>query len=393
MISVTCILLIVTFVGNSIQDERYEGPLLSTFRKVNNEYEQGSDGAYRFSYSLPQQERHEERNSDGTVTGSYAFVDDAGEEVSVKYVADEEGFRAESDALPQVPEDTDEVKKAREEFFKIYEETLKLLGSSESDEDSEDSDSSDESDDDDEESSEEESDEEEEENEEEEEKETRGHFRAPVQAFRRSRKNFARHPRPAFIVTFVGNSIQDERYEGPLLSTFREVNNEYEQGSDGAYRFSYSLPQQERHEERNSDGTVTGSYAFVDDAGEEVSVKYVADEDGFRAESDALPQVPEDTDEVKKAREEFFKIYEETLKLLGSSESDEDSEDSDSSDESDDDDEESSEEESDEEEEENEEEEEKETRGHFRAPVQAFRRSRKNFARHPRPAFVNWGRR
>ncbi|XP_076031997.1 uncharacterized protein LOC143019905 [Oratosquilla oratoria] len=198
-----------------------------------------------------------------------------------------------------------------------------------------------------------------------------------------------------WIVTFVGTSVQDQRYEGPLLSTFREVNNEYEQGSDGAYRFSYSLPDQERHEERNSDGTVTGSYAFVDDTGEEVSVKYVADEDGFRPESDALPQVPEDTDEVKKAREEFFKIYEETLKLLGSSESDEDSEDSDSSDESDDDDddEESSEEESDEEEEENEVEEEKVSRGQFRSPVQAFRRSRKNFARHPRPAFVYFGRR
>ncbi|XP_076031996.1 uncharacterized protein LOC143019904 [Oratosquilla oratoria] len=200
---------------------------------------------------------------------------------------------------------------------------------------------------------------------------------------------------PPWIVTFVGTSVQDQRYEGPRLSTFREVNNEYEQGSDGAYRFSYSLPDQERHEERNSDGTVTGSYAFVDDAGEEVSVKYVADEDGFRPESDALPQVPEYTDEVKKAREEFFKIYEETLKLLGSSESDEDSEDSDSSDESDDDDddEESSEEESDEEEEENEVEEEKVSRGQFRAPVQAFRRSRKNFARHPRPAFVYFGRR
>ncbi|XP_076032000.1 uncharacterized protein LOC143019909 [Oratosquilla oratoria] len=372
MISVTCILLVrhillsyfktirlkqvLMFVGSSFQDRDYDGPLLSTFREVNNEYEQGSDGAYRFSYSLPHQERHEERNSDGTVTGSYGFVDDAGEEVSVKYVADEEGFRVESDALPQAPEYTDEVKKAREEFFKIYEETLKFLESFDSDEDSDDSESSEEM------------------------------YYQDLQIILQAQLW-------CFIVTFVGNSIQDERYEGPLLSTFRKVNNEYEQGSDGAYRFSYSLPQQERHEERNSDGTVTGSYAFVDDAGEEVSVKYVADEDGFRAESDALPQVPEDTDEVKKAREEFFKIYEETLKLLGSSESDEDSEDSDSSDESDDDDEESSEEESDEEEEENEEEEEKETRGHFRAPVQAFRRSRKNFALHPRPAFVYFGRR
>ena len=36
------------------------------------------------------------------VTGHYAFVDPVGEEVSVRYEADHEGFRAESDAIPQV---------------------------------------------------------------------------------------------------------------------------------------------------------------------------------------------------------------------------------------------------------------------------------------------------
>ena len=36
------------------------------------------------------------------VIGSYAFVDPVGEEVSVKYEADHEGFRAESDHIPQV---------------------------------------------------------------------------------------------------------------------------------------------------------------------------------------------------------------------------------------------------------------------------------------------------
>ncbi|XP_064106599.1 YTH domain-containing protein 1-like isoform X2 [Macrobrachium nipponense] len=168
---------------------------------------------------------------------------------------------------------------------------------------------------------------------------------------------------------------QPEKYEGPLLSTFKGVNREFIQNTDGTYHFSFSLPQQDRYENRDADGKVTGSFSFVDNSGEEISVKYDADDKGFRPESDALPEIPEDTDDVQSAREQFLRYYEQTKKFLENLGSDEDSDDSssseesdeyddndeeDESDEEDDSDEDSDEEDSEEEEEEDEDEEEEE---------------------------------
>ncbi|XP_069957898.1 uncharacterized protein [Cherax quadricarinatus] len=117
--------------------------------------------------------------------------------------------------------------------------------------------------------------------------------------------------------------LQEPQDHLPVLSTYTRSNYQVVHNPDGTYYFAFSLPQQSRSEERNSDGKVSGSYAFVDNAGEEVSLRYDADHEGFRAESDALPQVPEDTDEVAKAREEFLRYYEQFssfLKMLGSDE-------------------------------------------------------------------------
>ncbi|XP_050712101.1 high mobility group nucleosome-binding domain-containing protein 5-like [Eriocheir sinensis] len=158
-----------------------------------------------------------------------------------------------------------------------------------------------------------------------------------------------------------------------LLSTFRSSQNELLRGPDGTYRFAFSLPQQERTEQRDENGKVTGSYAFVDPVGEEVSVRYTADHDGFRAESDALPKAPEDTPDVAAARATFLNYYDRTAKLLEALNEEEDysyDDDESSSSESDsssssqeDDDEESNEEEEDEDEEEEEEEEGEEGEG------------------------------
>ncbi|KAG7154698.1 Cuticle protein 6-like 7, partial [Homarus americanus] len=76
----------------------------------------------------------------------------------------------------------------------------------------------------------------------------------------------------------------------PRLSTFQDVHHQVSHNPDGTYHFSFSLPQQSRAEERDADGKVTGSFAFVDPVGKEVSVRYDADDEGFRPESDALPQ-------------------------------------------------------------------------------------------------------
>lgn len=159
-------------------------------------------------------------------------------------------------------------------------------------------------------------------------------------------------------------------YEGPLLSTFKAISQNLRQNADGTYEFSFSLPQQSRSEQRDADGKVTGAFAFVDPEGEEVSVNFDADDEGYKPESDALPEAPEDTDDVQNARQEFLKFYEETVKYLealasdeeddddDSSSSEEDDYDDDSSSEEDDDD--DSDEDSDEEEEEEDEEDEEE---------------------------------
>lgn len=71
-------------------------------------------------------ERFEERSDSGEVTGTFAFVAPEGNEYEFKYEADEEGYKVEGDALPEAPEDTDDVKAAREAFFEAYEKQREL---------------------------------------------------------------------------------------------------------------------------------------------------------------------------------------------------------------------------------------------------------------------------
>ncbi|XP_037784785.1 glutamic acid-rich protein-like [Penaeus monodon] len=174
----------------------------------------GADGYYSFFYLLPTSSRSEQRTASGEVTGEYAFVAPEGDEFEFRYSAGDEGYRVESDALPVAPEDTDEVKKAKEEFFAAYEKALELAGSYEdyeesSEESSEeaygeesDEDSSEESDEDDEDSEEEDSEEEEEE---EEEKEEEGKESKVFPKF----QSFAR-PGPGF-----GQKIRKPSYPYP----------------------------------------------------------------------------------------------------------------------------------------------------------------------------------
>ncbi|KAK7086314.1 hypothetical protein SK128_016264, partial [Halocaridina rubra] len=175
--------------------------------------------------------------------------------------------------------------------------------------------------------------------------------------------------------TAVGVSC-DKSEEGPLLSSFRGVQREFSQNADGTYHFAFSLPHQERQEQRDEDGKVTGYFAFVDKSGEEFSLHFDADEEGYQPESDNLPQAPEDTEDVQNAREEFLRYYEQTAKFLSELGSEEDSgsyssseedeyEDEDSSSEEDED-----SDESEEEEDEEEEEEEEKSNGRFASHTQ-----------------------
>jgi len=150
-----------------------------------------------------------------------------------------------------------------------------------------------------------------------------------------------------------------------LLQSYQGFVNDFQRDGD-AYTMEYHVGDSHRFEQRSESGEVTGTYAFVAPEGDEFEFKYEADSDGFKVEGDALPQAPEDTDDVKAARDAFFEAYEKQRELTEdydySEESDEDEESSEESDDSSEEDseessEESSEEDSDEDEEEEEEDE------------------------------------
>ncbi|KAF0304323.1 Endocuticle structural glycoprotein SgAbd-2 [Amphibalanus amphitrite] len=60
----------------------------------------GQDG-FAFRFLSEDNILRQEESRDGTVFGSYSYTSPEGVEVSVRYVADALGFRAESDALPK----------------------------------------------------------------------------------------------------------------------------------------------------------------------------------------------------------------------------------------------------------------------------------------------------
>merc|ERR1711970_1454648 len=120
-------------------------------------------------------------------------------------------------------------------------------------------------------------------------------------------------------------TLSQDSVEQLLLRNFEGFRNEVEDHTgDGTYRFLYHVGDSEREEVRSESGEVSGRFAFVAPEGNEVEAKYEADEDGFRVESDALPEVVEDTDAVKAAKEEFFEAYEKAAELAGSYEYDSD---------------------------------------------------------------------
>ncbi|XP_037079186.1 larval cuticle protein 16/17-like [Pollicipes pollicipes] len=57
-------------------------------------------GGYAFRFLSEDDIQRQEEAADGTVVGSYSYISPEGVPVSVRYVADTLGFRAESDALP-----------------------------------------------------------------------------------------------------------------------------------------------------------------------------------------------------------------------------------------------------------------------------------------------------
>jgi len=152
-----------------------------------------------------------------------------------------------------------------------------------------------------------------------------------------------------------------------LLKSYQGFVNDFVRTND-AYRLEYHVGDSSRFEQRSESGEVKGSYAFVAPEGDEYEFKYEANADGYNVAGDALPKAPEETDDVKAARDAFFEAYEKQVELTkdyeyDSDESDEDGESSEESSEEESSEEESSEEDSDEDSDEDEEEEEEEEEG------------------------------
>lgn len=81
---------------------------------------QDTAGNYKFNVDLNGISRLEQGNADGTVSGSYSFVDANGVIQNVQYTAGPEGFRATGNNLPVAPidvnvpvQETEEVARAR----------------------------------------------------------------------------------------------------------------------------------------------------------------------------------------------------------------------------------------------------------------------------------------
>lgn len=77
------------------------------------------------------------------------------------------------------------------------------------------------------------------------------------------------------------------------------------QDTSGNYKFAVNLNGQSRTEQATADGTLRGSYTFIDGNGVQQTVEYTAGPDGFQATGNHLPVAPEpiqETEEVAKAR-------------------------------------------------------------------------------------------
>ncbi|XP_059471474.1 uncharacterized protein LOC132194312 [Neocloeon triangulifer] len=112
----------------------------------------------------------------------------------------------------------------------------------------------------------------------------------------------------------------DEESEGTLFQS---------QDGNGNILFGYSSPQQARLEARSLDGSVRGSYSYIDPEGKTVKVRYSAGRDGFQVfdEDEAFSVIPKqvkDTPEVEAAKSLHARLYQQAKWLAEQPESYED---------------------------------------------------------------------
>ncbi|ROT70845.1 Cuticle protein 6 [Penaeus vannamei] len=116
----------------------------------------------------------------------------------------------------------------------------------------------------------------------------------------------------------------------PAQPQYQPIESQYQSLDQyGQYTFGFAGGDLARSETRGADGSVRGSYSYVDEDGRTQTQHYVADELGFRVTGTNLPQVPaggaaapvheplptpqpvRDTPEVAAAKAAFLKAYNE----------------------------------------------------------------------------------
>ncbi|XP_064544000.1 uncharacterized protein LOC135432300 [Drosophila montana] len=107
----------------------------------------------------------------------------------------------------------------------------------------------------------------------------------------------------------------------PAAGTFSQY---HSQDEHGQYAYGYTAPLYSKHETRTADGVTHGSYSYVDARGEQQTVNYQADANGFRVTASSLQQQQqqlrpnEETAEVAALRAQHLAAHAEAkLRLAG----------------------------------------------------------------------------
>lgn len=110
--------------------------------------------------------------------------------------------------------------------------------------------------------------------------------------------------------------------QGPYPGAYTAVSSDepseatqfHSQDGQGQFLFGHSSPQQARLESRSADGTVRGSYSYINPDGRTIKVTYTAGENGFQPVEEGegvFPQPVTETPEVAAARALHARLYDQ----------------------------------------------------------------------------------
>ncbi|KAH8395289.1 hypothetical protein KR222_008216 [Zaprionus bogoriensis] len=126
------------------------------------------------------------------------------------------------------------------------------------------------------------------------------------------------NPIMCLLLAVLGQAAALPAYGAPPSAD--TVSQYHTQDAHGQYAYGYSAPLYSKHEARTADGITYGSYSYVDARGEQQTVKYQADVDGFHIIASSLQQLRanEETPEVAALRAQHLAAHAEAkLRLAG----------------------------------------------------------------------------